>query len=48
MENPLNLSQEDLEIQKKRNLIGISFGKIPCEKVVIDGEEDADEPADEN
>lgn len=48
MENPLNLSQEDLEIQKKRNLIGISFGEIQCEEIVIEREDDADEPADEN
>lgn len=48
MENPLNLSQEDLEIQKKRNLIGISFGEIQCEEIVIEKEDDADEPADEN
>ena len=48
MENPLNLSQEDLEIQKKRNLIGISFGEIQCEGIVIEREDDADEPTDEN
>ena len=48
MKNPLNLSYEDLEIQRKRNLIGISFGEIQCEGIVIEREDDADEPTDEN
>lgn len=48
MKNPLHLSHEDLEIQKKRNLIGISFGEIQCEEIVIEREDDADEPADKN
>lgn len=48
MKNPLNLSYEDLEIQRKRNLIGISFGEIPCEGIMIEREDDADEPANEN
>ena len=48
MKNPLNLSYEDLEIQRKRNLIGISFGEIPCEEIVLEREDDADESADKN
>ena len=48
MKNPLNLSYEDLEIRRKRNLIGISFGEIQCEEIVIEREDDADEPANEN
>ena len=48
MKNPFHLSYEDLEIQRKRNLIGISFGEIQCEEIAIEREDDADEPANEN
>lgn len=48
MKNPLNLSEEELEIQRNRNLIKTTFGEIQCEEIVIEREDDADEPADEN